>query len=91
MYYKYDSKYELIEKSETELTGDRVVIHSEDIDINLFRVIVGQINSNKEMLRYTKFIRSPELISRELDSIKTSQAEFTIDLDFRLSMIELGI
>ena len=91
MYYRYNADSEIIEKSETELTGSRVATHEEDFDINLFRIIVGYINNEKEILRYTKFIRSPELISRELSGLKETQAEFSIDLDFRLSMLELGI
>ena len=90
-YYRYNDKYELIEKNTNTITGDNVVYSYEDIDIHLFRVIVGYISEDGQMLRNTKFIRNAELVSRQLYEIQGKQMETELDIDFRLSMLELGL
>ncbi|MDF2844934.1 MAG: hypothetical protein K0R00_3360 [Herbinix sp.] len=90
-YYRYNDKYELIEKSELPLTGKNIVNSEEDIDIQLFRVIVGYINDEKEMLLNTKFVKGTEVISRRLIEIVQQQVELELETDFRLSMLELGL
>lgn len=90
-YYRYDDKYELIEKTTYAITGNNVVYSYEDIDIHLFRVIVGYIGEDGQMLRHTKLIRNAELVSRQLNEIQNRQVETELDIDFRLSMLELGL
>ncbi len=96
LYYRYeivsDNIYKLTgEKSQEPLSGERVVFLDEDIDLQLFDVIVGYISSDGNMLRHTKKIKSVEAISRKMLEIIRQQVELEIEADYRLSLIELGL
>ena len=89
MYYRYNDYCEIIEKSKTELTGKNVVTSSEDLDIELFRVIVGYIGEDRTMLRHTKFIRNEEMVSRKLSELQEQKSTSDIELKYRMALIEL--
>lgn len=91
MYYRHDENYVLIEKSSAELAGDNIVTCDEDIDLDLFRVVIGFVNDNNVILRHTKFIKNAEDVSRRLTDIDLQQSNTVVDLDFRLSKLELGL
>lgn len=94
MYYRYeivgDNIYKLCEKSNTPLEGENVVTSDEDVDLQLFDVTVGYIH-NGAMIRHTKKLKGNEVIARRLTEIGERQAESELDIDFRLSIIELGL
>ncbi len=82
MYYRYNEDHEIIEKSVEPLEGDNVVTYWEDIDIQLFRVVVGYIDEDGTMLRHTKLINDGEEIARLISSLKEDlgNAEVKSDL-----------
>lgn len=94
MYYRFqivgDNIFKLSEKSETPLDGERVVTADEDIDLQLFDVTVGFIQQGI-MIRHTKKLKGTEAVARRLTEIDQRQAESELDIDFRLSIIELGL
>lgn len=77
-----------MDKSESPIEGDNVVTSEEDLDIGLFRVIVGYIQDGK-MLRHTKFIRDAEAVVRKLNEIQEQQIKNAVESDYRLSLLEL--
>lgn len=92
MYYRHDSEYHLIEKSQEELQGDNVVKYWEDLNLNLYEVVVGFIQKDtKEMLRHTKILKPVEAIESYINGIKERQVNAELEIDYRLSMIELGL
>ncbi len=94
MYYRYevvgDNIYRLCEKSKTPIEGDNVVTCDEDIDLQLFDVTVGHIHDGI-MVRHTKKLKGTEVVARRLTEIDQRQAESELYIDFRLSIIELGL
>lgn len=97
MYYRYNNKCEIIEKSETELNGENVVTSTQDFDIELFRIIVGHINEKGQISRHTKFVRSAEEVARRIleyqgtvEEFIINQAESELYIEERLCNIELG-
>jgi hypothetical protein len=92
MYYLYDEEsYEIISKQVEQPEVENYVTYWEDIDIVLYRVIVGVISDDKQMLRHTKFVRDTELLSQKFNSIDNAQAEVNVEVDYRLSLLELGL
>ncbi len=95
-YYRYeivgDNVFKLNgEKSTEPLEGNNVVTCEEDIDLQLFDVTVGFIGENGEMLRHTKKLKTTEVVVQRLNEISQAQVEAEVDIDYRLSMIELGL
>ena len=94
MYYRYeivgDNIYKLCEKSIPPLQGENVVTCDEDIDLQLFDVTVGFIHQGI-MTRHTKKLKDTEVVARRFTEIGQRQAESELDIDFRLSIIELGL
>lgn len=92
MYYRYDERFYIIEKSTEELQGDNIVTYWEDFDLNLYDVIVGFIQeSTREMLRHTKVLKPVENIESYIKEIKKSQVEAEVEIDYRLCVLELGL
>jgi hypothetical protein len=91
MYYIHDDSFDIISKQSSKPDIENYVESSEDIDITLFRVIVGFIGKDKQMLRHTKILKDVELIAQRFNEISDSQAELAVDTDYRLSLIELGL
>lgn len=95
MYYRHDGEYLIVQKSNEPLTGDNVLYCEEDFYLELYDVIVGYVGTDLEkdnvILKHTKRIKSNEMLLRRLSSIEEQQAEYSLDLDFRLSMLELGL
>jgi hypothetical protein len=69
MYYRHDGNYLLIEKSKTPLTGENVLTCDDDIDIDMFRVIVAFVEAGK-ILRYTKLAKSAEELIKYIGQLK---------------------
>lgn len=90
MYYRYDENYVLIEKSSEPLEGDNTATYWEDIDLDLFKVTIGAIVDGV-IVKVTKKVNNAEALSRRLKEIDEHQAEAEIDIDFRLSLLELGL
>ena len=89
-YYRHDANYVLVEKSTTPLEGDNVVTHLEDFNLELYTVTVGYI-LNGAAEKITKKVKDAEALDRKLKAIEERQTEAEIDIDFRLSIIELGL
>ena len=93
-YYRYEiidnNIYRLCEKINTPLEGERVVSCDEDIDLQLFDVTVGFIHDGV-MIRHTKKLKGTEVLACRLTEIDQRQSESELELDFRLSMLELGL
>ncbi len=91
MYYIHDDNFEVITKQSSKPDIENYVESGEDIDITLFRVIVGFIGEDKQMLRHTKIVKDTALLAQRFNEISDSQAELAVDTDYRLSLIELGL
>lgn len=91
MYYIHDNNFEVITKQTTKPDVENYVTYDEDIDITLFRVIVGFIGEDKQMLRHTKIVKDTELLAQRFNEISDSQVELAVDTDYRLSLLELGL
>jgi hypothetical protein len=90
-YYRYDERYIIIEKSEKELTGYNVAHASENFDLDLYDVTIGFLSEANEILRDTKKLRGADAIARQLNTISEHNVDMEIDIDFRLSLLELGL
>lgn len=91
-YYKYDpNSYIILCKISEETNGENIASCDQDFDLLLCDVIIGYLSNEGKILRYTKKIRSVEVIESLLDNLKLNQIESEIDIDYRLSLIELGL
>ncbi len=95
MYYRYDDKSVLIEKSSEPLAGDNVCLYDGDLDIELYKYIAGLLDENGYMIYHTKYIRPAAELTQYINQLKSSieinQAETELNIDYRLSLIELGL
>jgi hypothetical protein len=92
MYYRHNEEYRLIEKSTEELQGDNVVTYWEDLNLNLYDVVVGFIQEDtREMLRHTKILKPAEMVADYVKGLEERQVNAELEIDYRLSMIELGL
>ena len=91
-YYKYDpNSYMILSKYSEETKGENIASCDQDFDLLLCDVVIGFLSNDGEILRYTKKIKSVEIIESLLNDIKSKQIESEIDIDYRLSLIELGL
>lgn len=92
MYYRHDERFYIIEKSTGELQGDNVVTYWEDLNLNLYDVVVGFIDeATREMLRHTKILKPAEIVAEYVKEIKERQVNSELETDYRLCMLELGL
>ncbi len=89
--YKYNDEYIIIEKSAIPLVGDKVCFSDHDFDIQLYDVTVGLIDQNKYITLYTSHAKPSEVLAKNLIIMEINRAAAELDLDFRLSLIELNI
>lgn len=94
MYYRYDETYKITEKSETLLLGLNVCKSHIDFDLNLYTIVIGLLSENEAVatiLYHTESIKPAEQLVRYIQEETTRSMLTDIDIDFRLSLIELGL
>lgn len=95
MYYRYNDKSVIVEKSETELNGANICTSGVDFNITAYEYVVGNINDAGEVIYYTRCQKPVNELAQyilELDNkLTTMNAELEVDTDFRLSLLELGL
>lgn len=95
MYYRYNEKSKIIEKSETELTGENICISSSDFDLSLYDVIVGHVSeSTKQLNYYTKLPRSEMQLIQQIETDRSNiddLMEYSEELLYQVCLLQLGI
>jgi hypothetical protein len=66
-WYKYNEQYVIIEKSNTELTGNMVATYEFDIDIELYDVVIAALSSdNTQIVKYTSLPKTTEILIQKI-------------------------
>lgn len=92
MFYSYDDNSVIQAKSTEPFTVSDYACSDEDFDLELYDVTIGFIDEeSKEILKNTKKLKGAEAVITYLQRQESRQAEVELDIDFRLSMIELGL
>ena len=92
-YYRYQQdsfRTILTEKSVEPLEGNNVLTSEEDFDLKLYDVFVEYIIEDK-IVKSRKKMKPVEAVENYLHEIKKEQAEAETEIDYRLSLIELGL
>ena len=93
MYYIYEeiNGYTVItEQSDVPLMGDNIVTCDEVFELMLYDVFVEHIVDGA-LVKYRKKLKPVEAVENYLHEIKKEQAEAETEIDYRLSIIELGL
>ena len=72
MYYLYDGNSEVYAKSETEPMDGLYCVSDMDVDLTLYRVVVGAVSEDKHLTYYTQKARPAEQLAQ---IIRTQQTE----------------
>ena len=81
MYYRYDDRCEIIEKSNIELKGENVATCVNDFDLDLYRVIIGYIDENGVILKYSHIPKEPKVLANEIEKLKQYIYELELKID----------
>lgn len=80
MFYTYNENAVITSKSQEQQEGARVAYCNEDFDLALYDVILVFVSEQGEILRYTKKIRSNEVIINKIQGLE-SQVNPSINLE----------
>lgn len=90
MYYKHDENYNVIAKSETPFEGEDSLICDEDFDLQLYDVVICSVYEGR-IIWHIKKLRETDHLVGVIKSLEERQVNAELEIDYRLSMIELGL
>lgn len=91
-YYLYDEETsEIHAKSTTELTEGLWCKSNVDYDLDLYTVVVGMVDENKNLVYPQQKIKSAEQLVTQIEFMRQQQSEIdqaALDLDYRMTLLE---
>ncbi len=99
-YYRYwqEKNRCIVLEKVAENEGEDIAASEEDFELELYDVLIGYMDENKTILKYTKKLKPVETVEHLLkravnktNTLEERQIEAELEMDFRLSMLELGL